>query len=491
MFFTMAVGFYTSRVVLGALGVVDYGIYNVVGGIVWSLSVLNISMSGSTQRWITFALGKGDIVYLKQVFGVGMTAQLIVAIIVTLLIETVGIWYLHNYAVIPQERFPAAFVVFQISALTLLVSIIIVPFNGAIIAHEKMGMFALFSITDVVMKLVICLVLRFTSADKLLVYASLLFSVVLINSVWMVVYCHRAFVEARFRFMWNWNLYKDMGKLAFWAIFGNVAYVGYSQGVTLLINLFFGPTMNAAAGIATQANNIATQFCSNFQVAVNPQITKCYAQHNLSEMHSLIYRSAKFSFFLALLFAIPMFYEAPFLLRLWLGTVPEHTPLFMRLGMFVILLSVIRNPLTAASMANGHLRNYQFVVNGILLLVCPILYVSYLLGGIPETSAIVLALTLLLAIVGGALMLERMIGLNFFDFVNNVLFITLRVAILCFILPSLVWLLMPEGFLRLSVLTMFSLLSSLCVIYFCGLNMNERVVFVALINRIRRMFFRK
>ena len=474
MFFTMAVGFYTSRVVLGALGVVDYGIYNVVGGIVGTLSVLNGAMAGSTQRWITFALGRGDVDYLKQVFGVGLTAQLIVAVVVALLVETVGLWYLYNCAVIPLERLSSAFIVFQISMLTMLISIVIVPFNGAIIAHERMGMFAFFSITDVVMKLIVCLALSVTSSDRLLVYASLLFIGVVINSVWMVIYCHRAFAEARFRFRWDGSLYKEMGGLAFWTVSGNLAYVGYSQGVTLLINLFFGPAMNAAAGVAAQANNIAMQFCGNFQVALNPQITKSYAKHDYAEMHGLICRSAKFSFFLALLFAVPMFYEAPFLLRLWLGDVPEHAPMFMRLGVFIVLLSVIRNPLTTAAMANGHLRNYQFVVNGILLLVCPLLYFAYKLGAMPEISSVIFAFVLLSAIIASAFLLENMVGLGFKCFVHSVLWVALRVGLLCWFISGVVWISMSEGWERFIVLCAVSLLGSLSVIYCVGLSKEER-----------------
>lgn len=297
MLFTMGIGFYTSRVILDALGFVDYGIYNVVGGVVSTLSILNGSMAGATQRWITIALGQENLDYLKKVFSIGVSAQAIIAVIVFLIIETLGLWYLFNYAVIPEERMNASFWVFQISAVTMVLNILNVPFIGAIMAHEKMGAFAMFSIIDVVMKLLICYVLYITMLDKLIVYALLLLATYLINFLIQQIYCYKKFEEARFKFGWDKQILKQMWSLAFWSMSGNIAYVGYTQGITLLINLFFGPTMNAAMAIANQAGNVINQFSSNFQTAMNPQITKNYAKNNLNEMHDLVFRSAKFSYF--------------------------------------------------------------------------------------------------------------------------------------------------------------------------------------------------
>lgn len=474
MFFTMAVGFYTSRVVLNALGVVDYGIYNVVGGVVGSLAVLNGAMAGATQRWITIALGKGNEENLKKVFGVGLTAQAIVAVIVLMLVESLGIWYLYTYAVIPEERMDTAFWVFQISAVTMILTILNVPFQGVIMAHEKMGAFALFSITDVVMKLVICFVLFVTSFDKLLIYALLLFLAFVINFICMQIYCYRKFVEARLHFMWDKVMYKEMWGLAFWTISGNLAYVGYTQGTTLLINFFFGPAMNAAAGVAGQATNIIVQFSNNFQVALNPQITKNYAQENYQDMHKLMFRSSKFSYYLMLFFAVPLFYESHFLLKLWLSNVPQHTVLFMRLGLFIAMLMAVRNPLTTAAMANGKLRNFQFVVNGILLLVCPVLYGVYKLGAFAEASSIVFLIFLFIATIASAYMLRKMVLLNFKEFIYKVLFVIIRITVLAFMLPCIIYLALPEGWTRLFILSIASGLWSIGVIYMFGLDAGER-----------------
>ena len=474
MLITMAVGFYTSRVILNALGVIDFGIYNVVGGIVGTLSILNGAMAGATQRWITIALGKGDEDNLKKVFSVGLTAQFIIGTLILLFIETIGLWYLHEYAVIPEGRMNAAFVVFQVSTLTMFLTILNVPFNGAIIAHEKMGAFAFFSIFDVIMKLVICFSLYYTSYDKLILYSLLLFLTYLINFCAIQLYSHKKFIEARFKFGWDKEMYKSMWSLAFWTISGNVAYAGYTQGITLLINLFFGPAMNAAAGVANQATNIINQFSMNFQLALNPQITKNYAQQNYTDMHKLMFRSSKFSYFLMLIFTVPLFYEAPYLLKLWLGNVPEHAVSFMRIGLFVSMIMAVRNPLVTAAMANGNLKKYQLIVNGILLLVCPLLYIIYKIGGIPECSAIILFIIMVIATLASAYLLKDMVYLNYYDFIKKVGVPIVVYTPLSFIIPLSIYLVMPESFLRLIILTPIALLSTISIIYYFVLNKNER-----------------
>lgn len=487
MFFSMLVGFYTSRVVLNALGVVDYGIYNVVGGIVGTLSVLNGAMAGTTQRWITIALGKGDINNLKKVFSVGLTAQLIIGVIILLIIETIGIWYLYTYAVIPIERMPAAFIVFQISALTMLLSIMNVPFNGAIIAHEKMGAYAFFSIFDVVMKLIICFALYITPYDKLVVYASLLFLTFLINFCAVQVYSRKKFVEARLRLGWDKQMYKQMWGMTFWSMSGHAAYVGYTLGITLLINLFYGPAMNAAAGIAGRATNIINQFSGNFQIALNPQITKSYAQEKYTDMHTLMFRSAKFSYFLMLLFAVPLFYEAHFLLEFWLGNVPDRSVEFLRIGLFVSMFIAVKEPLEKAAMANGHLRNYQFVVYGILLLVCPISYGIYKLHGIPESSSYVLLFCVILAVLGGAYMLRKMVQLNFNEFLRSVMVPICVFTPLCFVFPGIIYCAMPESFYRLLLLSAISVVTTLVIVFYGVLNKHERASLLFFISsKLRR-----
>lgn len=481
MLISIPIGFYTSRVILNALGVIDFGIYNVVGGIVGTLSVLNGAMAGATQRWITIALGEGDEANLKKVFSVGLTAQLIIGLLIFFVIETIGLWYLYEHAVIPEERMNAAFFVFQVSAVTMFLTILNVPFNGAIIAHEEMGAFAFFSIVEVIMKLVICLVLSYTLADKLILYSVLLFASYLLNFSAIQLYCKKHFVEAKIRLGWDKKMYKEMWTLAFWTISGNMAYVGYTQGVTLLVNMFFGPAMNAAVGVASQASNIINQFSSNFQMALNPQITKNYAQRNYKDMHALIYRSAKYSYFLMLIFTVPLFYEAPYLLKLWLGNVPTHSVGFMRIGLFIAMIMAVRNPLTIAAMANGNLKKYQLIVNGILLLICPLLYLIYLMGGIPESSSIILLAMMFLATLASAYLLKDMICLNFKDFLLKVMLPILIYTPFAFIFPLSIYVFMAESFFRLCMLTMVSVLSTGLIVYKLVLDRKEQMYLLSFI----------
>ncbi|WP_368331228.1 oligosaccharide flippase family protein [Phocaeicola vulgatus] len=473
MFFTMAVTFYTSRIVLKSLGIIDYGIYNVVGGIVGMLSVLNGAMAGATQRWITIAIGLKDTQYLKKVFSVSMTAQCFIGGIVFILTESIGLWYLYNYAVIPDTRLDAAFWVFQISVFTLLLNIVNVPFLGSIIAHEKMGIFASFSIIEAIMKLIICLILATTLFDKLLMYASLLLFAYMINFLWLQIYCHKKFPEARFKLGWEKQMHKEMWNLTSWTMVGHISLIGYTQGITLLINLFFGPALNAAYSIANQATNIINQFSSSFQTAINPQITKNYATKQYKEMNKLIYRSSKLSYFLMLILAVPLFYEANFLLKIWLGNIPEHSVSFMKLGIFIAMLTAVRNPLVTAAIANGHLKKYQLVVNGILIMVAPLLYIVFKLGAIVEWANIILLIAMFFAVLASAFMLQEMVFLDFKTFIKEVIYKIITVTFLSFIVPFFLYINMEEGWQRLIILGIFSTFTTICIIYYIGLTPQE------------------
>lgn len=474
MLITMAIGFYTSRVVLDVLGVIDYGIYNVVGGIVAMLATLYGPMASATQRCLTFSLGKGDEIHTQKVFKTSITSQTIIAIILFIAIETIGIWYLKTHAIIPSNRMDIAFWVFQISTATMFLTILNVPFQGAIIAHEKMGVFAAFTISDVTMKLIICYALYNTTIDKLLLYALLLFATYLINFIGIQVYCFFKIKEAKFKFGWDKAILKEMWNLAFWSIFGNIAFIGYSQGITLLINMFYGPALNTAAGIGGQATNLINQFSSNFQTALNPQITKCYAANELENMHNLIYRSAKFSFFLMLVLAVPFFYESHFILQIWLKEVPSHAVFFMRLGIFISMFSAIRNPLYIAAMANGNIKKFQLITSSCMLLICPIAYVIYKNNGIPETGTIVYLIILFITIIVSAFLLKELIKLDFKEFVYNVIVRIIIITIVSFIPPFFIYHHLNEGWNRLFILSSVSCIFSIISILYWGMNKQER-----------------
>ena len=474
MLILMLLGFYTSRIVLNSLGVVDFGVYNVVGGIVSVFSILTTAMSGTTQRYITIALGENDIEKLKETFSVGLTIHLIISLILFICIEFLGLYFLYNFAVIPEDRLTAAFWVFQISTITAILTIINVPFNGTIIAHEKMSAFAFFSLIDVIIKLLICFILPYTSFDKLIVYASLLFISSVINFASMQIYCKRKFTEAQYKLSWNKNMFKSMLGMTSWSLIDKIAYIGFAQGVTLVTNVFFGPAVNAASGIASQGSNVISQFTQNFQVAVNPQITKSYANGNLNDMHKLIIRSAKFSCFLLLYLIIPIFFEAKTLLKLWIKNVPDHAVLYFKLSLIMTLINAVINPLQTSNMACGKVRNYLLARNLILLLVLPITYLIYKLGGIPESSVIVNILTFTIAMIVGARILQTQIQLKFTLFLHEVVLNIMTITILSCIIPFLIYTYLDNGVVRLIIITLTSIVSTSLFIYIVGINNKER-----------------
>lgn len=474
MLILMLLGFYTSRIVLNSLGVVDFGVYNVVGGIVSVFSILTTAMSGTTQRYITIALGENDIEKLKETFSVGLTIHLIISLILFICIEFLGLYFLYNFAVIPEDRLTAAFWVFQISTITAILTIINVPFNGTIIAHEKMSAFAFFSLIDVVIKLLICFILPYTSFDKLIVYASLLFISSVINFASMQIYCKRKFTEAQYKLSWNKNMFKSMLGMTSWSLIDKIAYIGFAQGVTLVTNIFFGPAVNAASGIASQGSNVISQFTQNFQVAVNPQITKSYANGNLDDMHKLIIRSAKFSCFLLLYLIIPTYFEAETLLKLWLKNVPNHAVLYFKLSLIMTLINAVINPLQTSNMACGKVRNYLLARNLILLFVLPTTYLIYKLGGIPESSVIVNILIFTIAMIVGAKILQTQIQLKFSLFLHEVVLNIITITILSCIVPFLIHTYLDNGIVRLIIMTLASIISTSLFIYIVGINNKER-----------------
>ena len=298
MIFIMVVSLFTSRVVLNTLGVEDYGIYNVVGGIVAMFGFLNASMSSSTQRYIAYALGKNDYGNLRKIFSTCFLTHLLIAFVVLVLIETVGIWLLYNKMVIPTDRMNAAFWVFQFSSISAVVAIIGVPFNSDIIAHEKKSAVAYITILEVVLKLVIVYMLSIGNIDKLILYAALILVVQISIVFFYQIYCLKHFEESRIKFIWDGSLFKEIFGFAGWNMWGCLAHILYTQGLNILLNMFFGPAVNAARGVATEVQGAVQQFSSNFQMALNPQITKTYAANDMKSMHTLIYRSSKFTFFL-------------------------------------------------------------------------------------------------------------------------------------------------------------------------------------------------
>ena len=372
MAFTLCISLYTSRVVLNALGIEDFGIYNVVGGVISMFSFICSAMSATSQRYLSYEIGRNNISQLGIVFNCTIQVHLILSLAVLLLGETLGLWFLMTQLVIPEDRFFAAVFVYHLSIATAIVSFMSVPFTADIIAHEKMSAFAYISIFEVSLKLLVALLITTAPIDKLIFYASALFISQLLIIICYILYARKYFSETHSRFIVDLPLLKKMFSFAGWSFIGNFAGALYSQGINMLLNIFFGPVVNAARGIAIQIQGALQQFVGNFQMAVNPQITKSFASNNLEQMHSLMFRSARFSFCLLFIPALPVLLEIEYILQIWLGQVPVYTALFARIMICISLTYTMANPCLIANQATGHVKKYQIWVTSLILMyACP------------------------------------------------------------------------------------------------------------------------
>lgn len=478
MFFMMGIALYTSRVVLNTLGVEDYGIYNVVGGLVSMFGLLNGSMSSATQRYITFELGKGDSKSLNKIFSLSLQIHALIAIVTVLLIESVGLWFLYNKMTIPLERMTAAFWVLQASALTFIFSIMSVPYNADIIAHERMSAFAYISIIEAVLKLAIVYMLLAVSFDKLIVYAILLAVVQLSIQLCYMVYCHRHFPESRYRHVKDWRLFKEMTSFAGWNMFGGLSSISFNQGLSMLLNVFFGPVVNAARAVATQVQGAIQMFITNFQMALNPQIVKTYAQEDFEAMHTLMFRSSRFSFFLMYLFSLPVLLEAPLILQIWLKTVPDNTVIFLRLIICTTLIYTISNPILVANNATGRVRTYYIVCGCMMILILPISYIVLRMG-FPAYSVFIVHFCIeLLTQIARLVMVRERLRFSFNSYIIKVYIPIVIVTMVAAIIPLLVYKSMTYGFVRFFTVSIVSVLSVAFTSFAIGLTRSERQFFI-------------
>lgn len=475
MLLLMVVSLFTSRINLQALGVEDFGIYNVVGGFVAMFSMLSGALSVSISRNISYEIGTGNKQKLAKVFSTSINIQIGIAIIILLLAETIGVWFLNNIMVIPSARMYAANWVLQFSVISFLVGLLNAPYNAAIIAHEQMSAFAYISILEAILKLGVAYLLYISPIDKLITFSALLALVAIMLRQIYASYCRRHFEECVHRWFFDWELMKNMLGFAGWSMFGLVAYTGYTYGLNIILNLFFGPAVNAARGIAVQVQNAVQGFSQNFQMAINPQIIKSYASGCNNRVYELIFASSKYVYFLLLFFAIPIIIEAPIILELWLGVVPEHTVNFLRLIMVIITIDSLGSPISTAQQATGNIKNYQIVVGGIMLLIVPVAYIVLKLGGTPESVYWVYLAACVAAHILRLIIIHRMIQLSVQKYLKDVLAPIAAVTVLAFALPIIVY----ENVSGSSVVSFVcvvatSFVSVLISVYWLGLNKKER-----------------
>lgn len=485
MLFLMVVSLYTSRVILNALGVEDFGIYNVVGGVVAMFSVISGALSAAISRFITYELGKEDQSKLNKIFSASVTIQLLLSLIIVVLIESVGVWFLNAKMTIPVDRMTAANWVLQFSIITFVINLISVPYNAAIIAHEKMSAFAYISILEAVGKLAIAFLIMWSPIDKLIYYAILMCAVAVIVRLTYGNYCKKHFVECTCHFHWDKDILKQMFRFAGWNFIGASSVVLRDQGGNLILNIFFGPTVNAARGIANQVNIAITGFVQNFMTALNPQITKSYASGDKEYMMKLMFQGARLSFYMLLLLSLPVLINTHYILVVWLKLVPTHAVLFVRLILIFALCESISNPLITAMLATGKIRNYQIVVGGLQLLNLPLSYLCLKLGSMPECILIVAIIISLACLFARLYMLRGMIGLSSILYMKNVFLNVLTVALLSAILPCMLFYYMNETVLSFMTISLVAILCTLIVEFYIGCNQKERTFVLNKIKAIK------
>lgn len=473
--FSMLVSLFTSRIVLDALGETDYGIYNVVGGVVAMFTIISGSLSATVTRFITFELGNNNIGKLKKIFSTSIQIHILLAIIIFVFTESIGVWFLNNKMTIPEERMVAANWVLQCSILTFILNIISVPYNAAIIAHERMKIFAYIGILEVLLKLFAAVLLIFSLYDNLIFYAAALLLIAVIIRLIYGIYCNRHFEECTFHFVYDKKLIKEIANFAGWNFIGSSSAVLRDHGVNITINIFHGPAVNAARAISYQINIAINGFVSNFLTALNPQIIKSYAAKDYNFMFSLMQRGSRFSFYLLLLLSLPVLMETNYILNLWLKEVPEHTLNFVRLILLFSLMESLSSTLITAMLATGKIRNYQIVVGGLQLLNFPISYLLLKKGFFPEITIIVAIILSIFCLFTRLFMLRRMIGLSISDYLKHVIFRVLIVFIMSGIVPFFVLNILQETALRFILISCLCVIFSIIFIYFIGCSTKERI----------------
>lgn len=483
--FVMLISLYTSRVILNALGVNNYGIYNVVGGVVAMFSLISGSLSSSISRFITFELGKGNVEKLKLVFTTSINIQIGFSIIILLLGEIIGGWFLNTHMNIPADRINAANWTLHCSLLMFCINLISIPYNACIIAYERMTAFAYVSILEASLKLIICYLIVMSPYDKLISYAILLVFVSLIIRSVYGLYCRHNFEECRYQWTKDTSLVKEMTGFAGWSFLANSAYMLSTQGINMLINVFFGVAINAARGIAVQVEGTVNQFVNNFMTALNPQITKSYANGDVSYMAILVCRGAKYSFYIMLVFFIPFELESYAILRFWLGLVPEGTVTFLRLVLLATMITLIGNPLYTAILATGNIRRYQLVGTCCTILIFPLSWEAYKLGFHAYVAYIIYSF-IYIAIIGIRLIeLKRLIKFPVMLYVNEVLRNVLLVCACASIVPLyLHWIFKNENFEF--ILICVDVMWTIIICFLLGLNKKEKEFLIQKVMTVKR-----
>lgn len=475
MILILGVTLYTSRIILQVLGTIDFGVYNVVGGVVAMFSFINSSLSGASSRFITYALGD-KAQDIQTTFNTIVSVHYLFAGILFLLAETVGLWFVMTKLVIPDNRLMAAFWVYQSTIASAVITVGSAPYNALIIAHERMDVFAYISIFETFAKLSICGLLLILPFDKLIIYALGVVLVQIAVRLLYMRYCHKEFEESHAKLQWNKNQAKEVFSYAGWVLNGELAAVGYTQGINILLNIFFGPLVNAARGISVQVQNAITLFAKNFLSAVRPQVIKSYANRDFRRMHQLVLVSSRLGVYLMLLISLPIIFKTPYLLDLWLTEVPPDTTAFVRIMLICGIVNALATSTIIAIQATGDIRKFQIIEGSILLLIVPLAYImlKFTAASAEDIFWMYLLVQCITQLVRVWLVYPK-IGLTIRNFYAKVLWPIVKVAICaCSLSYGLHLWLNDAKLIQVLLFGISSVIGTAVAVLLFGLNMAER-----------------
>lgn len=476
MLFNLVIGLYTGRIILNVLGISDYGLYNVVGGVVVLFSFLTGALGGATSRYITFHVGKKNVDELVKVFGNLKTLHILLALVILVLAESIGLWFLDTQLNIPAGREEASLWVYQCAVLSAVIGILTLPYYSDLIAHERLGIYAVFTTIETILKLVIVILLPYIQYDSLIAYSFMFLLIITIIRFLFLSYSRTRFVEARTKPLFNKNLLHEISLFATWTLVGHFAVMGTTQGLNILLNLFFGTVVNAARGVAVQVQGVIMQFCYNFQMALNPQLTKSYADGDLANMRRLLVISSKFSFYLLLLLTLPIVLEAETVLNLWLKSVPQHTVWFVRLILFQSLMLALSNPLSISIQATGKIKKIKILEGICQILTLPISYLVLKFTNCPPESVfIIYCLVEIFTQVVRVKMILPIISIKVSDYIEEVIIPIFKVLFVASLLPLLYFIYKSSAVLDSCISILISIISVCLCSYCLGLSHNERL----------------
>lgn len=474
MLITLVIGLFTARVTINALGVHDYGLMNVVGGVMAFLSYFSTLLSQGTSRFLTVGLGKGDMNQLRNIFSACGTIHIVLALVTLILGETIGLWFVNYKLVIDPGRMFAANYIYQLTLFSSFLSITQTPYIASITSHEKMSTFAFMSILDVVFKLIIVIMLLYVDTDKLILYSTFYFCVSLLMFFMYRIYCLRKFSECNMHLRWDAKLYKEIWNYVGWNSIGTFAFMANNQGITILLNLFFSTVVNAARGIASTVSSQVSGFVMNFQMAAGPQIYKLYAKGEYSQMNRFVCNTAKYSSYLVILIGLPVFIKTEILIKLWLGNIPEYVIPFIRITLIELFFKAIDFPIGNGIHAFGKMKLPNITSSIAYISVLPLTYLFLYLGASPIIAYIIACISYPLALVCDLWILNKFSGFRIGYYLLNVPLKSIFIILMSAIPPTLVSCSLNDGWINLILTTMVSIFFSTFLVFYVGLDIDMR-----------------